>query len=431
MEQKLPEGNDIYGYSGVSRASLLASLHAAYNLSQEIKEDSETRFEVISLKRAASDLYKTLKEFLEVDSSEQEKRTRFNEFLDALSALIEKTKITHFIVAKNGMSDAEELAKIRTTIAELTCEAAALKEKKDAVISELETMSGAASDIKSNHEAAKSLTAELAKWHTTADKHFLEIDETHSAIEGWDKDIKDCAANFDLLSKQIAEINTTAANGRNKIADHAMEGERAAKELKKTADEHRALLDEIRQTLDGANRVGMAASFKARKDELRLQQTVWQIVFVGAILLIVLAVWKFILPTITADSKKWTELIIELGIVSPLIWLGWFAAKQYGYTSKIREDYAFKAAAAMAYEGHKKAAREVNKELERILLEFSLFNMSQNPIRLYGEGDMHGTPIQETIDHLLKKFPKLRKVSAEVPNMGRFEVEGGKSDETK
>src|SRR5258708_37376909 len=96
------------------------------------------------------------------------------------------------------------------------------------------------------------------------------------------------------------------------------------------------------------------------------------------------------------------------------MWLGWFAAKQYGYTSKIREDYAFKSAAAMAYEGHKKAAREVDKNLERVLLEFSLYNLSQNPIRLYGDGEIHGTPVHEVMDQLLRKFPTLKKVSASV-----------------
>ncbi len=116
----------------------------------------------------------------------------------------------------------------------------------------------------------------------------------------------------------------------------------------------------------------------------RGEQMLWQGVFVGALVFIVVVVWTLILPTVSelqAKTGDWTRLIVEIGLVSPLIWLGWFAAKQYGYTSRIREDYAFKSAAAMAYEGHKKAARETDQELERLLLEFSLFNMSQNPIR--------------------------------------------------
>ncbi|NMC43747.1 MAG: hypothetical protein GYA46_07500 [candidate division Zixibacteria bacterium] len=103
--------------------------------------------------------------------------------------------------------------------------------------------------------------------------------------------------------------------------------------------------------------------------------------------------------------------------------MGWFAAKQYGYISKIREDYAFKAAAAMAYEGHKKAAREVNKELESVLLEMSLYNMSQNPIRLYGDKDIQGSPIHELVDKVFQKIPDIKKASVSVPAGGKAKVE--------
>jgi hypothetical protein len=77
----------------------------------------------------------------------------------------------------------------------------------------------------------------------------------------------------------------------------------------------------------------------------------------------------------------------------------------------------------MAYEGHKKAARDVDEELEQILLEFSLFNMAQNPIRLYGERDIHATPVQEALEQFLSKLSTFKKVSGEVPSLGRFTVE--------
>jgi len=77
MEQKLPDGNDIYGYSGISKQSLLATIETAYTLSHAINDPDETRFEVISLKRAGSALYKTLKDFLEANTGETERRTGF------------------------------------------------------------------------------------------------------------------------------------------------------------------------------------------------------------------------------------------------------------------------------------------------------------------------------------------------------------------
>jgi predicted nucleic acid-binding Zn-ribbon protein len=431
VEQRLPDGSDIYGYPGVSKPALLTAIEAAYSLSQAIKPDDETRFEVISLKRTGSTLYQTLKEFLEADDEDTAKRSRFNDFLNSLSALVEKTKITYYIVSTHGIRNDEELAHIRGTIAELTEQAGELKEEKAEAESQLASISAAIDGIQSHHKAAAQMSSEIKQWHGTAGKLYPEIEQTHEAIAGWDEEIQERGEQYQSQSKQIAELATAAAQSRDKLSADAAAGAKHVEELAKTAEEHRKLLEEIRQTLAGANRVGMASSFEARKKDLGWQQLVWQVVFVAAVGLITLAVWKFVLPTIqtiAAGGQRWTDLLVELGIVFPLVWVGWFAAKQYGYTSKIREDYAFKSAAAMAYEGHKKAAREVDPELERILLEFSLYNMAQNPIRLYGTGDIHGTPLHEALDQLLKKFPKLRKVKGRIPTLGELEVSGEKEE---
>lgn len=424
ITQKLPDGNDIHGYAGITKASLLSALDVAYDLSQEIKDDAEPHIEVISLKRSGTDLYKSLKEYLDDDSSEENKSLGFNEFLNDFVALIEKTKITYFIVAKNGIRDDEELAQIRAKIADLTMLHDELKKQKEELTSEIETVSDTVEAINANHEQADTFAGEMEGWHSTAKEHYDNIEEIHGAIEGWDKNIHKCETKFQTLSEQFTKLVSQATTSYNDIDNSAKAGKYQSDNLIITAAKHDKLLKEIRETLEGANRVGMAASFKTRKDELRLQQVAWQIVFIGAIITIIWAVSKYVLPTVTESQNTgdWSKLIAELGLVSPLIWLGWFAAKQYGYTSKIREDYAFKSAAAMAYEGHKKAAREVDHELERSLLELSLINLSQNPIRLYEKDEMHATPVHEAISQVLKKFPNLKKASAVIPPLGKVEI---------
>ena len=422
MEQRLPEGEDIYGYQGVSRDSLLDAINVAYSLSQEIKEHDESRFEVISLKRAGSELYKILKEFLDNEAEAPDASGKFNEFLNGFSALIEKTKITYLIVVKGGIRDEAELARIRSDIKEYEELKEELTAQKEAVVAEISTIYGEIESLKTNHSNSETYATEITGWHKSATDQIAKITEIHDSIEGWDEDVQESTVQFQALSKQISDLASTATTNNEKLAGYVAKGNTEADQLMKTVVAHQELLAEIRQTLDGANRVGMASSFDSRKTELAKQLNIWQFVFVGAIALIVVAVWKFILPTLSAENTHIPEILAELGIVSPLVWLGWFAAKQYGYTSKIKEDYAFKAAAAMAYEGHKKAARETDPDLESLLLEFSLFNMSQNPIRLYGNGDMHGTPLHEFTSQVLEKFPKFKKISASAPTVGSLEV---------
>ena len=431
MEQRLPEGEDIYGYQGISRDSLLDAINVAYSLSQEITEKDEPRIEVISLKRAGSELYKTLKHFLDNDSESQSASAKFDNFLNDFSALIEKTKITYFIVVKGGIRDEAELARIRSEIKEYEKLKNELLIEREAALSEISTISDQIESLKTNHSNSENQATEIANLYNSANQYFSKISEVHDSIEGWEEDVQESTVQFQTLSKQISNLASTANKNNEKLTRYVSEGQIAADQLKQTVVAHQELLDEIRKTLEGANRVGMASSFDKRKSELATQLNIWQGVFVGAILLIVIAVWKFILPTLASESTRLPEIIAELGIVSPLVWLGWFAAKQYGYTSKIKEDYAFKAASAMAYEGHKKAARDTDTDLESVLLEFSLFNMSQNPIRLYGNGDLHGTPIHELTSQILEKFPRFKKVRAAAPTIGSVELATQEENEEK
>jgi len=423
IAEKLPDGNDIYGYAGVTKAALLSSLDSAYTLSHEITDNGDYQFEVISLKRTGSELYKQLVSFLDDNGNVQKKQVQFNDFLFTFMALIEKIRINYFVIVKKAIRDDQEIADIRTRIEELQDASKELEANSSDIKTELETITSIVETIKGYHASTDRFNSDIEKWHRTASENHEKLDSIYESIAGWDDEIERYKVQFQTYSKQISELSARNELNAVKLADYTTQGERYVQDLNRTSEAHKELLGEIRQTLAGANRVGMAASFDKRKKELRWQQSIWQTAFIGATLAIVFIVWKFVLPTLTSDAGRTKELLAELGIVSPLIWLGWFAAKQYGYTSRIREDYAFKSAAAMAYEGHKKAARESDPDLERVLLEFSLFNLSQNPIRLYGKAEMHGTPLHELIDQIGHKLPKITRILAVAPAFGRLEAE--------
>ncbi len=425
IEKKLPDEPDIFGYLGVTKVSILAAVDNVYNLSQEIRLDDESRFEVISLKRAGSDLYDELKEFLEADLSEEVKRARFDQFLNSLSALTEKIKITYFIVVKNGIRDDEELARIKNNITTYEGFSGALELQKQMFDDHAKSIIESISEIKSNHKATKPLAAELVQWHTSTNEQYPRIKAIHDAVTGWDEEVGKATVKYKEMADLFEALAKDQSRYKDEMKEHSNEGGLQVEFLQDTAEKHTKLLEEIRQTLEGANRVGMASSFNTRKEELKTHETTWQTIFVATILMICGAVWKFVLPTITASSTQWSELIAELGIVSPLIWLGWFAAKQYGYTSRIREDYAFKAASAMAYEGHKKAARETNKDLEEKLLELSLVNMSQNPIRLYRDTDVHASPVHELTSQVFGNQSVAKQLKAKLPTGGEVEASVG------
>lgn len=64
---------------------------------------------------------------------------------------------------------------------------------------------------------------------------------------------------------------------------------------------------------------------------------------------------------ITMPLNTWQELIPHLSLYIPIIWLLWFAIKQYHYTTKLMNAYRFKMALSLAYYGYKKECEELFK----------------------------------------------------------------------
>jgi hypothetical protein len=79
------------------------------------------------------------------------------------------------------------------------------------------------------------------------------------------------------------------------------------------------------------------------------------------------------------------------------------SARQYGFIARIREDYSYKYACAMSFDGFKKNAEAVDKDLEKLLLNSSIDMISQNPIRLYGSKDNHASPFHELLGKVISK----------------------------
>jgi hypothetical protein len=162
-----------------------------------------------------------------------------------------------------------------------------------------------------------------------------------------------------------------------------------------------------RKTIDGllgdANRTGMAASFTNRRRWLIAPMVVWIVIFAGSIGGLLYMGVIYLAPILDPKNTMVLEqLPARLALTAPLIWLGWFAAKQYGYISRLREDYAYKEASAKSFEGYKREIGLVNSEMHQKLMDTAIKNLGDNPIRIYSGHENHASPLQEIIEKSLK-----------------------------
>lgn len=202
---------------------------------------------------------------------------------------------------------------------------------------------------------------------------------SNTAILGFEKHINDLVAGFTTLKGDIES---------NKVKQQ---------ELFSEFEVHR---NKINDLLGDANRTGMAASFTSRRRWLIAPLFSWIAVFGSSIYGLYLLGATYLAPILS--SANWEQLPARLALTAPLIWLGWFSAKQYGYTSRLREDYAYKEASAKSFEGYKREAGEVNPEMLKNLLDTAIKNLGHNPIRIYDGHENHASPLNELLDKSLK-----------------------------
>jgi len=174
--------------------------------------------------------------------------------------------------------------------------------------------------------------------------------------------------------------------------------------------------DKIDGLLADANRTGMAASFTTRKLALVRPMIIWLVIFVLSIIGLLYMGTNSLAPIIATEDFQ--QLPFRLMLTAPFVWLGWFAAKQYGYTSRLREDYAYKEASAKCFEGYKREASQVDNDMLKTLLETAIKNLGDNPIRIYNGHENHASPLHELLERSLKDKKLVELLKATVSNTG-------------
>lgn len=247
-----------------------------------------------------------------------------------------------------------------------------------------------------------------------------KIEKNSNVIAQFEEVSKTSLDNLKLTTiENFQEIEASAAQSQQAIAalqeqagieaNEITAALAKAIELKEALDQHNATLivlqgdmathnEQITKILGDANRTGMAHSFISSKAAFESQLVRWQIFF--AISIGLLACAAFFAVGLSLENPL--QAILHLLLASPLVWLTWFCAKQYGYTFRLKVEYEYKAASAMAYEGYKKEIADVSPELLAKLADTAVANLSHHPLRIFESKNDHASPLHEAMDKLLK-----------------------------
>lgn len=249
---------------------------------------------------------------------------------------------------------------------------------------------------------------------------YIQEQTTNKVLSNIEQSIDNLTSKAKSDSKTF--IDQTLAAAASKISENAIAADKSVsefkelitdfKEVRKKQSEYFSDIEAVhdycnarKSSIDAifiaANRQGMANSFSEMARGLIKPMVIWGAMLTLSLFLIAIAGYAIESDVLSGNLGKDNLVAISLRalIISPLIWLAWFSSRQYGHASKLRQDYSYKSAVAMAYQGYKDEATELSDGMHEKLLENIILHFSENPVRLYEKSDA-----SSPLDEILKKI---------------------------
>ncbi len=223
------------------------------------------------------------------------------------------------------------------------------------------------------------------------------IESAHDAADQLPTDLESLAEARRKLEKLIE----TASQDQVAIEDIRRRTGVSDKQIQQSAANAESVLERCETAYSAATSVGLAAAFAERSTTLSKSMWIW----VGGLVVALGAGSYFGSSQLKTLSELFTQphvgtsvvllnLLLALLSVGAPVWFGWLATKQVGQRFRLAEDYAFKASISRAYEGFRREAARVDKDMEARLLASALARFDELPLRLV-EADSHGSPWHE------------------------------------
>ena len=223
------------------------------------------------------------------------------------------------------------------------------------------------------------------------------IEQAYEAADQLPTDLQQLAED----REKVKELLRLAEDDRALIHSDQTDAAVIMAQLSSKNEEAASVLEHCHSAYAAATSQGLATAFAERSKGLATTMWVWTAAFIVALIVgayfgtqrvqEIEALLKN--PAMTNWALGINTLLAALSVGAP-IWFGWMATKQINQRFRLSEDYAFKAAVSRAYEGYRKEAARIDKDMEARLLSSALTRLDEQPLR-FVETANHGTPWQE------------------------------------
>ena len=253
--------------------------------------------------------------------------------------------------------------------------------------------------IKGKVGALESRLQDLEPRSAKLDDMLARIETAYQAAEQLPSDLLQLEEDRARI-RSLSNEAKTAAEAARASADNASE---AKEKLNSALAGAENVLLKCESAYTAATSQGLAAAFSERSRSLDRSMWTWVAGMIAALIIGAYFGSQRLgelhdlvkTPNLALGTAVLNLMLAVLSVGGP-IWFSWIATKQISQRFRLAEDYAFKAAVSRAYEGYRKEAARVDKQLEARLLQSALSRFDEQPLRFVDPKD-HGSPWHELL----------------------------------
>lgn len=205
----------------------------------------------------------------------------------------------------------------------------------------------------------------------------------------------------------VSEIRDRADASRQSIETAEKYGKETEEFLAPKRDQIASLVSRAEEALRASTGVGLAKAFSKNAKTLKWSSRFWVL---GLLLALGLAVgigycrmtsiFEMIQKPGLDSSLVWVNIWMSFVLLAAPSWFAWIAAKRIAHLFRLIEDYEFKAAVSMSYEGYaREAAKYEETDFAERVLRSALTRFDEPPLRFVEPKD-DGHPILEMVVRL-------------------------------
>jgi hypothetical protein len=228
------------------------------------------------------------------------------------------------------------------------------------------TSEGLKNDIERIKQDSQNKLSEIVNLLDSVKNKIAEMDGAYRDFLGIKGKIEDENHGLNAMLRFVEEVREKSIVLRNDITSFYDQSKNYLGDIRSNHDTSNNLKAQIQKNLDDSNGIkqqvqevanlfvdtGFGNSFQKRAKALLINYRLWQLIFFGSIMLLTLFLWRSFGSFDSAPSVEF--ILFRMTLSSPLLFLIYFSASQYGKERDLNEKYEFKAVTAAAVRNHVK-----------------------------------------------------------------------------